>query len=541
MDTLRRAWLTIALVTSLLWVAASSLNYVTPTRPGPDAGVYSAVALQFLDGAVLYRDTTDAKPPGIYVLNAVALTAWGRSFDAIRSLERVFAMVSVVLVFFVVRRAFGRPLVAGLAATYYALLAYSYVLLELGNVTEEYATCFVLAGIYTGLRGAADPASRGRTLWLLSSGASFSLAILTKPPFLLSAIPWLTLAALAPDARWRLDWPAIRRRVGWIVLGGVIPGATFLGYLLLHHATMDWWDGMVGAAAYIKSVGYLGARTGWLPPAVQVLVDRVWAQSLFALLAATVGIGATLTQSRFRGSYRGIPLVAVVALVYDLWGVTLSDASYGHYYLQMLPSYILCLAAGATFFCDRSDARYGHAWVGAALLLIVMATVDRPAAHAFANRLREPYVASPTGDIAPFVREHRQPGDRLWVSHLNNSRFYVETGLSSPSAYLAFFDAWFRTTPRSTVTDKVLRLRQELVTARPTWVIVGAEDWRVMSGLGLAPWICGEYQKAPLIDAGFDFTAYLYVRKDRAAQLHEMVPPRPDAACDALRPGHKGP
>jgi len=535
-DTLRRAWLTIALVTALLWLAASSLNYVTPTRPGPDAGVYSAVALQFLDGAVLYRDTTDAKPPGIYVLNAVALTAWGRSFDAIRSLERVFAMVSVVLVFFVVRRAFGRPLVAALAATYYALLAYSYVLLELGNVTEEYATCFVLAGIYTALRGAAGPASRGRTLWLLSSGATFSLAILTKPPFLLSAIPWLTLAALAPDARWRLDWPAVRRRAGWIVVGGVIPGATFLGYLLVHGATMDWWDGMVGAAAYIKSVGYRGARTGWLPPAAQVLADRVWSQSLFALLAAGGGIVATLTQPRFRAAYLGIPVAAAVALVYEMWGVTLSDASYGHYYLQMLPSYILCLAAGATFFCDRSDARYGHTWFGAVLLLTLVATVDRTSAQTFWARLREPFVASPTGEIAPFVREYRQPGDRLWVSHLNNSRFYVETGLSSPSAYLAFFDAWFRTTPGSSVTDKVLRLRQELVTARPTWLVVGDEDWRVMSGLGLAPWICHDYLKAPLMDAGFDFTAFLYVRKDHAAQIPEMVSPLPDAACDALRP-----
>jgi hypothetical protein len=56
-----------------------------------------------------------------------------------------------------------------------------------------------------------------------------------------------------------------------------------------------------------------------------------------------------------------------------------------------------------------------------------------------------------------------------------------------------------------------------------------------MSGLGLAPWICHEYLKAPLMDAGFDFTAFLYVRKDRAAQIHAMVPPPPDAACDAMR------
>jgi len=138
-----RPLLTALLLLAVAFLAARSLNYLSTVRPGPDAGVYSAIGMQLLDGKALYRDTMDAKPPVVYLLNAAALGIGGRSFHAVRRLERLGAIAGACLVFFIVLTVFGRRSLAAVASAGYALTVFSDSVFEEGNVTEEYAIVFV--------------------------------------------------------------------------------------------------------------------------------------------------------------------------------------------------------------------------------------------------------------------------------------------------------------------------------------------------------------------------------------------------------------
>jgi len=137
------AIVTILLLLAVVFVAARSINYVSPNRPGPDAGVFATVGMQINDGKSLYRDTMDAKPPVVYLLNAAALSLGDGTFHSVRILERVFAVVGSLLMFFLVWTIYGRRSLATLAALGYVLLVYSDILFEEGNVTEEYAIVFL--------------------------------------------------------------------------------------------------------------------------------------------------------------------------------------------------------------------------------------------------------------------------------------------------------------------------------------------------------------------------------------------------------------
>ena len=308
-----RTWTVALLVAVVGLFGANSLNYVTPLRPGPDAGAFASVAMQTMEGKVLYKDTIVAKPPMVFALNAVALSIGGRTFQSIRVLERLWAIFAVVLVFFIVLITFRRRSLATLAAVAYSFYSYGDRLFEQGNVTEEYALVFVLAGILCALR--ASPQHGSSILALcVGSGACFALAALTKEPFVLSSVPWFLFLVLGPRDGSR----AAVRRAMHFVLGAFIPVCTFLGYLNINDAFSAWVDEVFGAVSFIGSLDpertflhRLKSGGGALGSVVLLTTDT-------GRLAFAVGVIAALVLPAFTARYRYIPCVALLAVVMDL-------------------------------------------------------------------------------------------------------------------------------------------------------------------------------------------------------------------------------
>src|SRR5262249_16933348 len=146
---------------------------------------------------VLYRDMMEAKPPMIYVLNALALDIGDGTFWSIRILERVFAVAGVLLGYVLVLALLeSRPL-AVLSALAFSFYAYSDGVLEEGNVTEEYAVVFALAGMLCAVRAARRETPFSKPFAALA-GLCFSCAVLTKEPFLFSSLPWFIWLLLVP-------------------------------------------------------------------------------------------------------------------------------------------------------------------------------------------------------------------------------------------------------------------------------------------------------------------------------------------------------
>ncbi|WP_437620118.1 glycosyltransferase family 39 protein [Sorangium sp. So ce1151] len=185
---------------------------------GRDQGIYAMVARAVLDGGMPYRDAFDFKPPGIFLIYALARALFGPAQWGIRALEVLglagmcLAMVSLA------GRAFGDRRVGVVAA---ALAVLVHAQLDFWHTAQPESfggmlTVFaLLAATPRRVAGAPRPAPGAAAL--IASGALFGAAGLLKPPLagggvvLAVVLAAPALAELAGRARRRPARGADRR------------------------------------------------------------------------------------------------------------------------------------------------------------------------------------------------------------------------------------------------------------------------------------------------------------------------------------------
>ena len=193
-----RAGAQLAILLVLSCLAWRSVNYVSGMGYGIDSGVFASSARHLLAGKVLYRDIFDHKPPLVHFIDAMALGFGDGTIDSIRFAERIFAVAGVLLFYFITLLAFGSRAISFVSTLAFHLHFYHPSVFEGGNLTEEYGSVFALAGMLFALLARNARGGNFRFPMLCSlSGMSFSLAALTKEPFLFTAIPWFFFLALS--------------------------------------------------------------------------------------------------------------------------------------------------------------------------------------------------------------------------------------------------------------------------------------------------------------------------------------------------------
>lgn len=188
---------------------------------GRDQGIYAVVGDALLDGKMPYRDAWDFKPPGIFLVFAVADALFGKAMSSIRLLE-VTGLVAVVFAF----RRLGRTLfdsaTAGLLGGALAVLIHAE--LEFWHTAQPESfggmvTIFALVQITGPAVSAVKLGERLRSAAF--AGALFGAAFLFKPPLgggvlvcaaYLARAEWLRTPRLGAAAR-----PVIAAGLGSIV------------------------------------------------------------------------------------------------------------------------------------------------------------------------------------------------------------------------------------------------------------------------------------------------------------------------------------
>ena len=512
---------------------AMALAYLATRGPVKvDSGIFASCGWHVLHGKALYLEAWDSKPPGIALLDALALAMGGRGIESIRAMELLFGGAAALIVFRIALVALQSRFIATASALLFAVQFYSGKVFEGGNLTEEYASIFALAGVL----GAVESVARaGRARLVASAGAAFAfgLAILTKEPFALSALPWLAYTLLAP--REEGEQRASFRVLGVWILAGSIPPALVLGWLATHGAVAAWWD----------SITYHLAATAWDPDAPRLaanraastsLMDRVvtnwlpaWNGVLFRVpmttLAAVLGLIA-LTSRDFLRSTRYFPLAATAMLGADYLGTLISPRQYGHYYLQLVGSFVLLAACGFAFASWKLEGLRSKLPTASTRVRVVIAAVAL-AILAFGvvredvfGRLQAKLVAArrtPSSAIADAIRADARPGDMLWATSGNNSRYYLATGLLSPTRYLFVFDHVFVDSWQSSGAEKLAQLRADLAESPPRFVIVAEGDAVFLRSSGLFAWVTEHYERTDVVDDDLNTRgqlARLYLRRD---------------------------
>ena len=162
------AWLVIAL---------SAIQILTFSF-GRDQSIYALVGDGVLHGKMPYRDLWDFKPPGIFLVYALAQGLFGRGMVAIRLLE-VLGMVASVFGFMRLAETFFDRRRAGLVGGAVAALIQAELEFWHTAQPEVFGGYLTLAAL---LVATSAPHPRRRVWTWLITGVLFGLAFLFKPP-----------------------------------------------------------------------------------------------------------------------------------------------------------------------------------------------------------------------------------------------------------------------------------------------------------------------------------------------------------------------
>jgi 4-amino-4-deoxy-L-arabinose transferase-like glycosyltransferase len=528
-----RSRATTLLLAAICALFAMALAYLATRGPVKvDSGIFASGGWHVVNAKTLYSEVWDSKPPGIFLLNPLALAICGREIESVRTLEMLFGVIAELCVFRIALVALGSRFVAAASALLFAVSFYSGKVFEGGNLTEEYASVFALVGVLGAVECVHRAGFRKRLACLLAA-TGFSLAALTKEPFVLTALPWFAYALITPPApsddntRWRIA-------ILWSAFGS-FPLIFLIGLLAANGGVEAWWD----------SITYHLPTTAWVadtprPEATGAastsLFDRLtsnwqpaWNNVLFRIplttLAAVLGLFA-LTSRDFLRRTRYFPLVVLAMFCLDYLGTLISPRHYGHYYMQLVGSFVLLAACGLAFATQKleglraklpgSSKRVGLAVAVVALAVVAFGVVREDLSGRLQAKLENARDDSESA-ITAAILAAAEYDDALWATSGNNSRYYLETGLLSPTRFLFVYDHVFVDTWLDSGAQKLEQLRADLADTPPRFVIVAEGDTSFLERHGLIDWIHEHYQRTDVVDDDLNtrgHLARLYVRRD---------------------------
>jgi len=454
---------------------APTLSY----RMGLDQGSFAYLAAEIVDGRWPYIDTWDHQFPGLMVLNAVEIFAFGKSVAMFRAFDWLCQMACVYLIFSITRRLTDRT--GGYVAAFvYCLIYQGYGPWNTAQ-REGFAMLFVLWGFWLYLT-----ADRRRPVsTAVGIGLGLGFAVTFKPTM-------LALSTLYAPLLLRLDRKTIRvAAAGFGAL--LVPPGLMLLTLWLNGALIDFYEANIAfqAQVYVPlSRGDAPLLSFWLSKVQRLGLQTVavvlgyvpflfWGRSLrerWMLYSGYLGaVYAVFAQGTFAG-YHYIPGLALgAALIGTMFSLgtwlVLRDArlTVGGFTIaqRMLAAHLLAL--GAISMYVRADSVRN---------LVTLQFLQRPAPGEFRNQNVFDFTES--WDVAEYIREHTDPADSIQV-----------WGHESLVYYLADRDAAsrFQTSnplvaraPGRELTSMQLRWRDEFMRdmheARPRYIaVVRDDDW----------------------------------------------------------------
>ena len=316
------------------------------------------------------------KPPLSLWIQSLSVRLFGFHPLAILVPQALMGVATVVLVYDLVRRRFGRlgGFIAGLALATTPIA----VAMSRDNNPDALLTLCCVAAVWFAVRGFED----GRTRWLVLSGVAVGLGFETKMLVALVVVPAIALAWLwiAPAGRGHLA--AIRQLLGGGLAMLLVGGAWPLLVALTPSADRPFVSGTADNSILSLIFGYngfgrVGGQVGGPPSGFggagtafgggtgpfRLLNAALGGQDGWLLGIAVAGAAVILAASRLR---RRDPRTAWLACVGGAFVVTAALFSFAHgifhpYYVVLLAPFTAALvgAGAATLVEGRRAARVG--------------------------------------------------------------------------------------------------------------------------------------------------------------------------------------
>lgn len=495
----------------LFWLGWNTLDFYSHQRAYTDAGVFQAVAQHIAHGKTLYADIWDHKPPMIYFLNLLPIYLGDGSINAVRVMERFFILAGLFAFYGIALLISKRPVLALLAAFGFHYFFFVPEMFQGGNLTEEFASFFILFGILSLLLKNSAAASMQK-YGCLSAGIFMSAAVFTKEPFLFSALPWLFYLCFEP----KLEWKQRGWNVLFFIMGGCVVAAVFAILFWMQGNLDDWLQVNAYNRAYVEysQTQNDNGQNILITTAYSRFMQYFTQQSWVWIGALVVGIQSCL-YFPYSKQMRFLPVIFLLQFMLEQFAANLSRYDIGHYYLQYTASFCLLCLSGfnilAYLFSRYRIAEYAIA----VMFLASMFYVDGQPLSLYRLRMNTPYREADTGIISKTLRDMKKEGDTLWTNLGEYSKYYAESGLLSPCPYLYAYSHLFVDSGGTTAQQKRDALTACLQKNPPAFMVLSDKAFNELEDvklIALGEWIKQHYTP------NFDVTengAVIYVCKQR--------------------------
>jgi hypothetical protein len=304
-------------------------------RYGRDQGIYAMVADTMLKGGAPYRDAWDFKPPGIFLVYAVARLLFGASEHGPRVLEAV-GLASMVGAFAILSRRWVGDAKAGIVAATLAIGTEAQLEFWHTSQPESFGGVILAWALVCATYQPAPEARDGARKQLLAwacAGALYASAALLKPPlgggFVVSllAVAWTQWRASTADGRLR----AVGRPLVAFAAGGAATMALTLSYFVAKGAMPELYDTLfVFTPQYTK----LGFRGEWFWGFVYLAFEQ-WSIGYSAFIG--VGLALFLALPALSDRERGGALHVFGIAGLQVVGVALQAKFFPYHYGAALP------------------------------------------------------------------------------------------------------------------------------------------------------------------------------------------------------------
>lgn len=489
------------------------MNYYTYQRVYTDAGIFSSVANHMLAGKTLYRDVWDHKPPMIYWINLLPLYFGDGSIVTIRWYERMYCLIASLSFFFTLLMLYQQPILAFLSVLFWNWYFYFPGVFQGGNLTEEYGCYALMTGIFF-ITAACRFESILANWFVFLSGVCFAAAVCTKEPFLLSIVPWCVYGSLT---MWNKGYRAAIRPVCYFSVGFCLPVGLFIAYFLWNRCLIDWIDVLSYNIHYTEFSRQSLPWTERISRHVHRFFELQLVRSAIIETLIVLGMSSCFF-IKFVKEYRYFPWLVLASLLMDWFAASWSGYLIEHYYLQTIPSYILVCASGMAFV-----SHLARRWTSTVLwvpicLAVLMAIFDFAFVQFHCVRMLAPSGEARIGPISSAILEHAEEGDTLWCGFGENSEFYFETRLLSPTKYLYIYEHIFLDSYKSSKREKRDTLVHELTAHPPRFMVLSnrqIDRLRELEMAALADWIIAHYEvKFPVREGEL----YLFNRKNPSVE-----------------------
>lgn len=336
----------VPLVALALLVIAVGLGHLWALHYGRDQGIYAVVADAMVHGKAPYKASWDFKPPGIFLVYAIARVLFGDGVHAIRVLEAL-GYASLVYAFTIFSKRHVGDVRPGLFGG--ALAVLTHVQLEFWHTGQPESFAAILLA-WALVAATWDPERRDRAttrlLWLAWGGvaALYTMASLLKPPL---GGGLLVSFAFVAEREWRRakrasekttdlsDSPSPLRAIVPIVVamfvGAVIPLALTAAYFVAKGALADLHYTLFVFTPYYTKLGF---RSEWFLGFVFLAIEQ-WS---FTFSAFNVfGLALLLALPKLADKEARGALHVVGMLSFQLVGVALQAKFFPYHYGAALP------------------------------------------------------------------------------------------------------------------------------------------------------------------------------------------------------------